>query len=313
MAVVAGGKGGQGDLVIPGGGAQVPALPVDGGDALLPEGPVQKARLAEPAAPDTAPQHLLGDAVVDHLDHGHREALGVVGLVQVQHHTLLHPGGGALLGGIALHRAVIVVFHLIQGGHIHPGDLCRPAQELCFGGSLLLALAVELHHLQVHLFPVPQKEQVEEVGQRLGIAGTGAAPCHDVEQVVPVRRPQGDARQLQHVQHVGVAQLILKGEPDEVEVCHRVAALQGIEGHPLLPHALLHVHPGGEHPLAPKVRDLVHGPVQDLDAQMGHADLIGVREAEGEPDLHVILIFYHRIDLAAHIAAGLLHVQQNLF
>ena len=155
LSVVAGGQGGQGNLVVAGGGAQVPALPVNGLDALLPEGPVQKTGLAEPAAPDAPPQHFLGDAVVDHLDVGHREALGVIGAVQVHDHPLFHPGGGAVLGGVTLDGAVLVVFHLVEGGHVHPGDLGGPAEELLLGGPLSLALAIELHGLQVHLFPVP--------------------------------------------------------------------------------------------------------------------------------------------------------------
>ena len=45
---------------------------------------------------------------------------------------------------------------------------------------------------------------------------------------------------------------------------------------------------------------------------MGHADLIGVRKAEGKTHVHLGRILYHRIQFAAHIAAGLLHPLKNV-
>ena len=132
-------------------------------------------------------------------------------------------------------------------------------------------------------------------------------------QLRPVLAAQGDACQLQHIQHVGVAQLILQRKADEVEIADRVAAFQGIEGDVLPAHFLLHVHPGGKHPLTPKIRDLIHGAVEDFNAQVGHADFVGIGEAEGKAHLHLGGVLHHRVELAAHIPAGFLDLLQRVF
>ncbi len=74
-AVVAGGKGGEGHLLVAGGGAEGPGLSVQHLRVLFPEGPVDIPRLAEPAAPDAAPEHLHHGPVVDRLGEGHHEII----------------------------------------------------------------------------------------------------------------------------------------------------------------------------------------------------------------------------------------------
>ena len=128
-----------------------------------------------------------------------------------------------------------------------------------------------------------------------GLQAQGPPPHHDVVQLRPVFAAQGDARQLQHIQHVSVAQLILQRKADEVEIADRVAAFQGIEGDVLPAHFLLHVPPGGIAALAPEAVHLVHQAVQDPAAQVGHTDLIGVRKAQGISGVHRPPILYNGV------------------
>src|SRR5699024_11079722 len=65
--------------------------------------------------------------------------------------------------------------------------------------------------------------------------------------------------------------------------------------------------------LAPPVLVLVQQLVEDLLPQKGHAHLVGVGEAEGEPNVHLLLFFVYAAWFAAGIAARLLHMAQGLF
>lgn len=69
----------------------------------------------------------------------------------------------------------------------------------------------------------------------------------------------------------------------------------------------------GEHSLTPDALQFIHQAIENPYPQIGHTDLIGVGKTEGKADIHLVLILLHRVVFAAHIAAGLLHVQQNLF
>ena len=68
-----------------------------------------------------------------------------------------------------------------------------------------------------------------------------------------------------------------------------------------------------EYALTPDVRLFVEKAVQDLDAEVRHADLINIGETEREPYIHILLVLDDRSELAADIAAGLLHLQEQFF
>ena len=46
---------------------------------------------------------------------------------------------------------------------------------------------------------------------------------------------------------------------------------------------------------------------------MGHADLIGIGKAKGEPHVHLTLVLDDLAQLPADVAAGLLHLQEQFF
>ena len=80
-----------------------------------------------------------------------------------------------------------------------------------------------------------------------------------------------------------------------------------------LPHDLIKIRPRGVHTLTVYVLVLVKHVIKDLDSQMGHTDVIHVRETHGKPDVHSGRIFLHHVHLTADVAGGLLDTQEYLF
>ena len=74
----------------------------------------------------------------------------------------------------------------------------------------------------------------------------------------------------------------------------------------LLPHDLIKIRPRGVYALTVHVLVLVKHIIKNLDSQMGHTDVIHVRETHGKPDVHSGRIFLHHVHLTADVAGGLL-------
>ena len=185
-------------------------------------------------------------------------------------------------------------------------------QELFLGSAPLLVLFVEVEQVHHDLFPVSEHEEVEEVRDGLRVAGTGPAAHDEVFEVVPVLREQRDTAQFQHVEARGEGHLVLEGEPDEVELRKRGARLEREQGQADASHLLLHVEPGREDPLAVGVLPLVDEVIEDLDAEVGHADLIGVGETERKAHVDHCRVLLDTVQLTTDIAAGFLHEGQDL-
>ena len=86
-----------------------------------------------------------------------------------------------------------------------------------------------------------------------------------------------------------------------------VLAFQRKQRDPVFPHEPVQIRPRRIDALAPDVLPAVEHIVQDLNAQMGHADLIYVRETHTETDVHPGRIFDHGVHLPADVAGGLLN------
>ena len=307
LGVVADGQGGEGHLLIARGLEDGAALAVHHLGGLLTDGAVDHARLTEAAAADTAATHLYGDAILHRLDVGHDHLVGEGGLVQVLDDALGDGGGDVIVdGSIGLDGAVLVVGDGVEGGDVDALNGSRGLVEEGGAGigALVLHLDVEADDLGEHLLALTDVEEVEEIRHGLGVVGAGAAADDEGTVLAAVSRAEGDFCQLQHIQHGGVAHLVLEGEAQEIEVRHGVAALQAGEGDVLLAHLLLHIHPGGIGALAPDIVVEVEAMVEDADAQVGHTDLVGIGEGEGEPRLDGGLILDDLPVLAAGVAAG---------
>ena len=113
--------------------------------------------------------------------------------------------------------------------------------------------------LVIHLLPPADDKQIHKRGHRLGVYAGRAAGEDQGQKLRAVRASQGNAGHVQHVQHRGIGHLIADGEGHGVKFTHAVAAFQGVEGQTGLFHLLMHVPPGGEHPLTPHIVQAVHG------------------------------------------------------
>ena len=310
-AVVARAERGERDLVVTGRLAQAFRLPVDRLHALFTERAVQKARLTEAAAADAAAQHLHDRAVVDDVEERHDEGFGEIHVVHVVHNALLHRCGRAVLRDIALHGAVVIVLDVVERRHVDAFDLRGLFQKFVFRLVFGAAAAEQLDYLEVHLLAVAEEKDVDKVGQRLRVARARPARDDDIFQRRAVAAQKRHARELQHVQNIRVAQLVLQREADEVELAHRVAAFEAVERDAVFQHSLLHVDPRRKDALAPDVIDAVHQRIKDLDTEVRHADLVRIRKAERKAHVHLLFIFHDRIELAADVAPRLLHLRQD--
>ena len=192
------------------------------------------------------------------------------------------------------------------------------AEDLGAGGAAGLHFLVGLHHLVVADLALADVEEVEEVGDGLGVVGAGAAADDQRTVLASFRGQEGDPGQVQDLEDVAVGQLIPQGDAQEIKTLHGILGLQAEEGDFLLLHDLVEVGPRRKNPLTPGVGAAVQLFVYDLDAEIGHADLIDVREADGEADVHGGGVLHDGVDFISNVAGGLLHhvedpVRQHAF
>ena len=88
--------------------------------------------------------------------------------------------------------------------------------------------------------------------------------------------------QIEHRQHVAVAQIVLQREAEHVELVKRREGFEAVKRQVVLAEQLLHVGQRREGPLAGPIVAAVHQVVQHLKPVMAHADRVGVGKGEAE-------------------------------
>ena len=145
----------------------------------------------------------------------------------------------------------------------------------------------------------------------LRVKGAGAARQHDGVIFPAFGREHRHSAQVHHLQHVGIAHLVLEGKADDVKAGKRRMAFQRAQRDMVFAKLGKHVHPRHAHPLAHGVGQAVEDAVENLHAQMAHGHLIGVGKAEGEGDFRLGNGLHPGVHLAAGVSAGLLHAAQQ--
>ena len=79
--------------------------------------------------------------------------------------------------------------------------------------------------------------------------------------------------------------------PSRSKVANGPLGLERIERDHLLSHDGFHVEPGGEYPLGQHVVLQIDLMVEIHDAQVGHAQVINVRESQGDFDVRLVPVF----------------------
>ena len=78
-----------------------------------------------------------------------------------------------------------------------------------------------------------------------------------------------------------------------------------------LAHRGDHIHPGDVSPLGQHVGPLIHRIVEDGKPQVGHAQIVDVREHEGQTIGHRVPRFNNAVEFAARVAGRLLDEREN--
>ena len=207
-----------------------------------------------------------------------------------------------------------VVGDLVHRRHVHARDgrqgpqhgLSRPGRS-----PGRLPLPHHVRDLADRFFAVTHHEQVDEVGEGLGVE-SAVAPGDD-QQVLrdPVGGPHRHPGEVDAVEDVCVDELGRQVEGQQVEVARRAVRVHREQGDAVSAHELLEVDPRGVRPLGDAVVALVEDLVEDLEALVGQAHLVGVGvdQQPGHPTAPVDR--GAGAVLASDVAGGLLHLGQE--
>ena len=154
------------------------------------------------------------------------------------------------------------------------------------------------------MLPVADQEKVDELRHGLRVEDRRPAGAHQGRRLISIHRTHRYAPEIEHLQHRRIAQLVLQGEAEQIELPEGRAALQGGEQHTMTTQQIAHVEPRGEDPLGGDPVAFVEDVVQDLEADVAHPQLVDVREAQADAQLRVHLD--GGVDLAADVPSGFL-------
>ncbi len=171
-----------------------------------------------------------------------------------------------------------MINHAKKGGDVDTLYSRQFLQEKGFGTSLLFSLHHTGADLQNGLLAVSDHHDVKKIRYRLGVGCTWPA-CNNQGEFIPsVPRPDRNTGEIEHVQNVGVAQLVLKGKTQDIKLPQGARRLQRRQRDPSGPHETLHVGPWGKDPFRGDLLCPIEDVVKDLQSQMGHAHLIHIRK-----------------------------------
>ena len=204
-----------------------------------------------------------------------------------------------------LDRAVVLVRHGVERGDVEAGQFRRGVKKRLFGVvSRLFHIPVEMREFDQSVLPLPDREHVEKVRDRLGVIGAGAAADDDRVFLAAIAAVKRDAREVEHVQGGRVAHLVLQRHPDDIEIGQGVAALERGQGDAVGLHLLAHIGRRSEHPLAPDIGGGVQALVEDAHPEVAHPDRVDLGKNEGKADLDVRLVFFDFVEFPADVRRG---------
>ena len=270
-----------------------------------------KTCLAETTATDTATEYFQIRSVMDDLGRRHNGLDGPIGIIQILNDPLCNHLGRSLTGSDSTQGAIFIISRCIERRYVHTGNFRNFQKELLFCPIFSLCTIVQSHDLHGALFTLTQREKVNIIRQRLGIIGTNTTGKNNIMQAMTIFGMQRHARKVQHVQNIGIAHFVTNGKSDHIKFFYRATAFQCPQGQIILAHSRFHIAPGRKNALTPDTVHLIHYAIEDPHAQIGHTDLIGIREAERNIDPNRIRIFLYFIKFTAGITGRFLHRWQH--
>ena len=216
------------------------------------------------------------------------------------------------------HERGAVVGDVVHRRHVHTRDP-RPARAARPHATVAAAPADlprphDLGDLGDDLLAVTEHDEVEEVGERLGVVRAVAAGADERVFGPAVGGPDGHPGQVDAVEHVRVDELGRQVEREQVEVGRRRDGCRPRTAGTLAGAQLcFEVDPGGVGPLRHRIGALVQDLVEDLQALVGQADLVGVRVNEQPGDFAGAVLGTDRTVLEPDVASGFLDLGQQGF
>ena len=217
------------------------------------------------------------------------------------------------LGATRWMRTVGQVVDVVERRHVDVAGLSQPEEQLgaAAGAALGLERPGDVGDVEDGLLAVAEHGGVDEVGDRLRVERAVAADQHDRVVVGAVLGVQRDAGQVERVEHVGVAQLGREADAEDVERADRPVGVDGELRHVVLAHQRLEVWPHRVGALGQDVGLLVEHLVQDHDALVGQADLVGIGIHQAPADVGAVPVLDGGVELAADILDRLLDSRQQ--
>ena len=273
---------------------------------------IDHAGVAEAASARAAAGDFQREPVV-HGPHGHHLAHGIGGLIDVCHNAPCRAGiirhkGAQRRAGRGRHGRE-------QRWHVHAGDAPCRVEQFLSGPAPVAGFFQQFQHVRQAFFAVAQNHQIHKWGQGLGAEQGPAAGHHQrtgVQTFWPVRATQGNTRQVQHIEHVGIAQLVGDGKTEGMRADKGGIRLQGGQGGVVLAQHLRGFTLRSHNPFSPPLGPGVDHAVEDLLAQVGHAHLVGIGKSQGYAQTDAGGIFAANVVFNARVAAGAWQQGQQL-
>ena len=222
------------------------------------------------------------------------------------HHLRRHTLGRILFGT----RHSPTRRHLVQRWDVDPGHLHGQASEEVrsrFPAATAVAfpLGDDFEYLADRVLGVPDQGKIHEGREGFRVGRAGSSDAHKGVRLFPVDLAEAKARKIQNVEEVGVGQLGLQGETEDVVVRHRPFVLETPKGQFSSTELGLHVGPGSVHSIQQPPGVAIHDVIQNLRPGVAHSHLVRVRIAEQEPNRGTVPGLFGQAYLVSYVAVGL--------
>src|SRR5215207_427793 len=316
LGMITAGQAQQPDLLQSGGLDAALHHGTDDVDAAFPDRPSDHSRLAEPAAPSTAPEDLHGIALMHRLGERHEWLLGVRPVVQIHQRVLFDAERYARpIRRHPVDPAVRQVVDVVKLRHVNPAAGRESQQQAIAAARPTLGLPFpdDCRDRQRDLLAVAQHRSIQEICDRLGVECRVPACQNDGVVLPALSSADRYSGQVQLSEHVGVAELGSKAQSEDIELSDRSVRIQRELWHAVLAHQRLHVGPYRVRPLGKDPVLLVENLVQDRDALIGQPYLVRIRIAEAPAHLDRLPVLRHAVQFPAHVLDGFADPREQRF
>ena len=168
-----------------------------------------------------------------------------------------------------------------------------------------------LHDEGQRFLAIADDEEIDERREQFRVLRPRPAGDHQRIADEPFVAEVRDAAEVEHRQHVRVADLILQTETDDIEGVQRREGFEAVERQLLAAEHRFEIEPRREGPLAGPLRIAVERAVEHLEAVVAHAERVSVRKAEAKRAANLGVILGDAVDFAAHVLSGRGHPRQQ--